>query len=116
MDQQPACPTCAEVGLPREVPPGRIDAVATTSGLGSLIAAGRLREVRGDVPVSDMLDLASSDLKYTIVSFLECQDCHRTIFWGLCIRGDPILRYADPAEVERRSWEAVPPRARWARN
>jgi hypothetical protein len=62
-----------------------------------------------------MLDLAYSDLKYTIVSFLECRDCRRTIFWGLCIRGEPILRYAEPAEVERWSWDAVPPRARWAR-
>ena len=109
MDELHPCTTCVEIGLADGVRPRAIDAVATTSLLEDLISVGRLREVGGDVPVGDMLDLACSELKYTIVSFLECQECGRRIFWGLCIRGEPILRYAAPGEMEGRYWFDVDP-------
>jgi hypothetical protein len=67
------------------------------------------------VPLEDMLALAESDRKYTIVSFLECDACGRTWFWGLCIRGQPILKVVEPSAPASWRWEEVPARHLWAR-
>ena len=109
------CLTCepalvrADAGSPHDV-----DVVATTDALRSLVEEGRIRVKRGDVPLADMLDLLDSEQKYTIVSYLECLACGRTIFWGLCVRGAPVFRYVTAAEVSAHRWEEVPPRERWA--
>lgn len=108
------CKTCDSVGVPgvRALP---WDIEATTQALIQRVGEGGMRELRYDVALEDMLPLLESDLKYTIVSFVECLDCRRVLFWGLCIRGNPILRHADRAEIDRWPWSAVPPRQRWAR-
>ncbi|WP_396044213.1 hypothetical protein [Aeromicrobium sp. UC242_57] len=92
------------------------DIEATTGALIQRVDTGRMRELRGDVSLEDMTALLASDLKYTIVSFVECLDCGQVLFWGLCIRGNPILRHADRTEIDRWAWSAVPPRERWARS
>lgn len=109
------CDTCDTAGVPGSgAIPWDID--ATTGALIQRVSTGRMRELRGDVPLGDMTALLESDLKYTIVSFLECLDCGRVLFWGLCIRGNPILRHADRTEIDHSPWSAVPPRERWARS
>jgi hypothetical protein len=108
------CKTCDSAGVPGiGALPWDID--ATTEALIDRVSAGRMRELRHDVPLEDMIPLLESELKYTIVSYVECLDCGRVLFWGLCIRGNPILRHADRTEIDRRQWSAVPPRRRWAR-
>ncbi len=112
---EPGCATCDTAAV--ELPLGRrttLDPAATIEALSARVAAGRMRVLRGDVPLADMLPLASSDLKYTIASFLECLDCGRTRFWGLCIRGEPSYRVVDRRDVARWPWEPVPARERWA--
>lgn len=108
------CETCGSVGVPGV---GTLpwDIGATTAALMQRVNTGSMRIVRGDVSLEDMIPLLQSDLKYTIVSFVECLDCRRVLFWGLCIRGDPILRHAERSEIDRWRWDGVPPRERWAR-
>ena len=109
------CETCDSAGVPGV---GALpwDIGATTAALIQRVDSGRMRELRHDVPLEDMIALLESDLKYTIVSFVECLGCGRVLFWGLCIRGNPILRHADRTEIDRRQWDEVPPRQRWARS
>lgn len=109
------CPTCDTAGVADEARHGGIDIVATTDALIQRVDDGRMRVVRGDVPLTDMVALLESDMKYTIVTYLSCTDCERTVFWGLCIRGAPILKHVDASRPERHSWEPVPPRERWAK-
>ena len=52
-------------------PPHDIDVLATTDALISLVEEGRIQERRGDVALADVLDLLCSELKYTVVSYLE---------------------------------------------
>jgi hypothetical protein len=109
------CLTCESALVRADAdPPHDIDIVATTDALSSLVEAGRIREKRGDVPLADMLDLLHSEQKYTIVSYLDCLACGRTIFWGLCVRGAPVFRHVAAAEVSAHRWEDVPPREQWA--
>lgn len=77
------------------------------------VDVGRMREVACDVPLSDMVDLFAADVKYTIVSFLECLDCGRLLEWGLCIRGAPIFAHVDPSALEAVRWDEVPDRSKW---
>ena len=74
-----------------------------------------MRYLRGDVPLEDMLALAESDMKYTIVSYLECEECGQTRFWGLCIRGAQNYKVVDPKEPSTWPWDAVPPREQWSK-
>jgi hypothetical protein len=111
-----SCATCDTAVVHDDgKPPHDIDVTATSDALRDRVSDGRMLFLRGDVPLEDMLALAESDLKYTIVSFLACVDCGRTRFWGLCIRGAPIYRIAEPAEVSNWRWSPVPPREQWAR-
>lgn len=110
-----ACATCDSAGVPgRGTMPWDIE--ATTADLQARVSAGRMRELRGDVPLEDMLALLESELKYTVVTCLECLDCGRVLLWGLCIRGNPILEHVERSRVESRPWGTVPPRERWARD
>lgn len=108
------CETSDTAGVPGAgAIPWDID--ATTDALILRARAGTMRELRHDVPLEDMVPLLESDMKYTIVSFVECLDCGRVLFWGLCIRGAPILRHTDRSEIDRWQWGTVPPRELWAR-
>ncbi|OYN88871.1 hypothetical protein [Parenemella sanctibonifatiensis] len=107
------CTACGTVGVPSQGPiPWDVD--ATTAELADRVAAGRMRVLRGEVALTDMTALLESELKYTVASFLSCEECGRILFWGLSIRGNPILRHADLDEVERRPWQPIPPRESWA--
>lgn len=109
------CATC-DTALVRTTgtPPHDVDIMKTSGALEERIASGRMRYVRGDVPLADMLALAESDLKFTIVSFLACEECGRTRFWGLCIRGAPSYKVVDEDAPSRWPWDAVPSRQLWA--
>jgi len=109
------CPVCDTVVVRNALPPPHdIDVGGTTARILEELRGGRLRYVRGDVPVEDMIALAESELRYTIVSYLACERCGRTRFWGLCVRGAPIYREVDADAPSRWRWEPVPPRERWA--
>ena len=97
-------------------PPHDIAIQRTSEELQRRVNEGRMRFIHGDVPLGDMLALAMSDLKFTIISYLECLACGRTWFWGLCIRGAPIYRPVDANAPLQERWEEVPPRERWARD
>jgi len=105
------CETCDTVGVQGS---RGWAARATTDALIERVRSGRMREARYDVPLTDMIPLTESDLKYTIVNFLECLDCERILFWGLCIRGLPVLRHQDREAMDHYPFEPVPPREQWA--
>nr|WP_241249435.1 DUF6357 family protein [Agrococcus sp. KRD186] len=110
-----SCATCDSALVRSDgKPPYDIDIDATTQALQDRVAAGRMRAIVGDVPLADMIDLFASDMKYTIVSFLECLDCTRLLEWGLAIRGAAIFKHVDPAVLDRMRWSEVPPRLAWA--
>lgn len=97
------------------MPPHDVDVAKTIEALEERVDRGRMRYLRGDVPLEDMLALTASDLKYTIVSFLECEECGRTRFWGLCVRGAPSYKVVDADAPSTWPWDAVPSRALWTR-
>lgn len=74
-----------------------------------------MRVLRADVPLEDMIALAESELRYTIVCFLRCQTCHSTKFWGLYVRGRPSYRTLEDGAEKKWRREPVPPRSEWAR-
>jgi hypothetical protein len=96
-------------------PPHDIDIAGTSAALQEHVRSGRMTYVRGDVPLEDMLPLAESDMKFTIVSYLLCGECGRTRFWGLCIRGAPIFKAVEATAAAAWPWETVPARELWAR-
>lgn len=95
-------------------PPHDIDVQQTCNALKLRVERDQMRYVRTEVPIEDMPALAESDLKYTIVSYLECRQCERTWFWGLCIRGAPIFTPVDADDPAKHPWDPVPPRELWA--
>lgn len=82
-----------------------IDIGSTQRAIEQRIADGRFEVIRADVPVEQMLDELERDVMYTIVSYLTCTVSGETVFWGLCIRGDPIYQHVDPVEPFVRRWE-----------
>ncbi len=76
---------------------------------------GRRHVLRADVPLRDMMPLAESDLKYTIVLFAQCAACGTTWLYGLCIRDRPAYKPVEAGTEERWPWSPVPERERWAR-
>ncbi|TFD52933.1 hypothetical protein E3T55_05840 [Cryobacterium frigoriphilum] len=110
------CDTCEPAFIRTAAPPPHnVDVVGTINALASRVASGRMRYLRGDVPLMDMLDLARSELKFTIVSFMQCEDCGAVKFWGLCIRGAPIYKTVGAERPALYQWDPVPPRQSWAR-
>ncbi|KQM82056.1 hypothetical protein [Agromyces sp. Leaf222] len=109
------CATC-DTALVRNggTPPHDVDIAKTSEALQGRVESGRMRYLRGDVPLEDMLALAVSDLTYTIVSFLLCEACGRTRFWGLSIRGAPAYKVVDADAPSNWPWETVPSRPLWA--
>lgn len=109
-----ACATCDSALVRSEGrPPYDIDMDATTEALQDRVADGRMRVVAGDVPLAAMIDLFAADMKYTIVSFLECLDCTRLLQWGLAIRGAAIFKHVEPSVLDRMRWSEVPSRLAW---
>ena len=110
------CPVCDTAVVRNDVPPPHdIDVARTTAALQDRVRDGRMSYLRGDVALEDMLALAESDMKYTIVSFLSCEACGRTRFWGLCIRGAPIYKVVEADKPSTWPWDAVPARELWAK-
>lgn len=109
------CATC-DTALVRNAgtPPHDVEVAKTSEALKERVESGRMRYLRGDVPLEDMLALAESDMKYTIVSFLVCEECGRTRFWGLCIRGAPSFKVVDVDAPSKWPWDPVPDRLLWA--
>lgn len=116
MPKASPCPVCDEVVVRSSNAAragGPISIPDTIQALLCLIAADKMRLLRADVPLEDMLALAGSELRYTIVCFLECQRCRATKFWNLCIRGEPLYRTCEPGAEKDWPWEPVPPRSEW---
>lgn len=111
----PSCAVC-DTALVRGDgrPPHDVDIERTSHALQERVQGGHMTFLRGDVALEDMLTLAASDAKYTIVAFLRCEECHRVRFWGLCIRGAPTYKIVDADAPARWPWEPVPPREIWA--
>ncbi|SDC17357.1 hypothetical protein [Nocardioides lianchengensis] len=97
------CPCCETVAV--GAPDGHLDLAATQANLEGRVADGRMRVLAADVPLEEMVDLLVADTKYTIVTFLGCLVCGRTIFWGLCIRGRPVYRHDSPDAPSTYRWE-----------
>lgn len=109
------CEVCDLVAVRRPDHGERVvDLEATQRRLGERLDDGRMRVLRADVPLDDMLRLARSDLKYTIVLFARCESCGTTWFHGLCIRGRPIHEPVEDGAEDTWPWEDVPPRELWA--
>ncbi|MGC0368192.1 hypothetical protein [Microbacterium sp. SLBN-111] len=112
----PDCEVCTTVPAYRDSYGERVlDIGLTEAHLGERLDDGRMRVLRGDVPLHDMVALAESDLKFTIVLFTQCEACRTTWFYGLCIRGQPIFKPDEPGAEYQWHWDEVPPRASWAR-
>jgi len=113
------CEVCdgAEVRRPSTWDPHvmLLDWNATTANVMRGLEAGQMTYVRFDVPVEDMSLLAQSELKYTIMTYLRCEVCGRDRAMGLCIRGEPIFRVAQPGDAEGWPWEKVPDESLWKR-
>ena len=96
-----ACSTCELRVAVSSRPHDGLQPRATAQALIDRVDSKRMELLRSDVPLADMVDLAESDLKYTIASYLRCRDCDATVFWGLCIRGEPVDREVPAADVRR---------------
>jgi hypothetical protein len=92
-----------------------LDIRTTEDRLAERLDAGQMRVLRGDVPLRDMLALAESDLKFTIVLFAKCEVCGTTWFYGLCIRGQPTYKPTRGGAENEWPWSEVPERELWAR-
>lgn len=120
-DSQPhgsACPVCDAVVVRNPRPAHSGDEIRVPETIRALVtatAAGDMHVLRADVPLHDMLALAESERKYTIVCFLACRSCHATKFWGLHIRGNPVYRTVARGSENSWNWQPVPPRRTWAR-
>jgi len=112
----PACEIC-ETAVIRNAGkrPYDIDALRTIEAVKLRVDSGQMRYVRADAPLEDMVALAESELTYTINSYLECRQCRRTWFWGLCIRGAPVYKPVEADAPAKHLWQVVPARERWAR-
>jgi hypothetical protein len=112
----PDCDVCTSVAAYRDSYGERVLDIRTTEDrLAERLDAGQMRVLRGDVPLRDMLALAESDLKFTIVLFAKCEVCGTTWFYGLCIRGQPTYKPTRGGAENEWPWSKVPERELWAR-
>lgn len=112
----PDCDVCTSVAEYRMSYGEReLDIPIAEDRLAERLDDGRMHVLRADVPLRDMVPLAESDLKYTIVLFAKCAACGTTWFYGLCIRGRPAYKPVEAGAEERWPWSPVPERERWAR-
>ena len=105
-NREESCPCCeAAVIYNNERPPHNINIKATCDEIIKRCASKEMSVIRGDCPLDLMLDLLAADTVYTIVQFLQCNVCGKTIFWGLCIRGAPIYKTVERHEADSWPWE-----------
>ncbi|MDF2047697.1 hypothetical protein P2P98_16160 [Microbacterium sp. Kw_RZR3] len=111
----PRCDVCTSVAVYRDFYGRRvIDIEPTEDRLAERLDDGRMSVLRADVPLRDMMPLARSDLKFTIVLFARCEVCGTTWSYGLCIRGQPMYKPVEAGAENAWSWDPVPERERWA--
>jgi len=104
MEKSQPCDCCESALIYNNEYPEYINIKATNDELIKRCNAGKMHVIRGDCPLEMMLSLLEADTVYTIVQFLHCNVCGKTIFWGLCIRGDPIFKIVERYEVEQWRW------------
>ncbi len=78
---------------------------ATCEALIERCTSGKMKVIRGDCPLEMMEKLLNSDPIYSIVQFIHCNICNRTIFWGLWSRGVPIYKVVEEKEIEQWPWK-----------
>jgi hypothetical protein len=111
----PHCDVCTSVAVYRDSYGRRvIDIAPTEDRLAEKLDDGRMRVLRADVPLRDMMPLARADLKFTIVLFARCEVCGTTWFYGLCIRGQPMYKAVEAGAEDTWPWDPVPERELWA--
>lgn len=107
MVEASSCPICDTVVVrnQRKFSSGsEIDIDGTIQAICARTERGDMRVLKADVPLRDMVALLESETKYMIVSFLACQHCLATKFWGLCTRGEPIYRACEPGAEDDWPW------------
>ena len=105
-DKTEYCSCCGSVVVYNNgEPPHNIHIQATNDAIIERVSSKRMSVIKGDCPLSEMVELLVSDTKYTIVQFLRCHECGNVIFWGLCIRGAPIYEVSDEESIQRWRWE-----------
>ena len=105
--QQPPPCLCCETAViyNNRTPPHNINIQATCDELIKRCSNGEMNVIRGDCPLEMMVGLLEADTVFTIVQFLHCTVCNKTIFWGLCVRGAPIYKVVERYEVDNWRWE-----------
>ena len=105
-DQPKSCPCCSTAVIYNDrTPPHNINIQATCDELIKRCSNGEMNVIRGDCPIEMMVGLFNTDTIYTIVQFLHCNACSKTIFWGLCVRGAPIYKAVERDKVDKWPWE-----------
>lgn len=78
---------------------------ATTDRLRERVAAGDMALLRADCPLEQTVAMLEAERKYTLNHYLRCLRCGRTVFYGLCIRGEPIYRHVEWDAPVTVAWE-----------
>ena len=105
MEKENTCSCCGSVVVYRDPQHNNIDIEATHKAIVKKVSEKSMVVIKGDCPLSEMLELLESDMKYTVVQFLRCDECKNVIFWGLCIRGKPIYKISDENSISKWPWE-----------
>ena len=100
------CTCCDTAVIYNDItPPHNINIRATCDELIKRCSNGDMYVIRGDCPLEMMVGLLEKETVYTLVQFLHCNKCDKTIFWGLCVRGVPIYKVVKEDEVDKWAWE-----------
>ncbi|MFC8192530.1 hypothetical protein ACFUMH_12820 [Cellulomonas sp. NPDC057328] len=99
--------TCDDLPVPAAFPDGStyLDPFRTTDRVLDAVRDGRMVLLRADCPLEETNRIFESDTRYTLMHFLRCTVCGRTVQYGLCIRGLPIYRHVHADEPVERRWE-----------
>ncbi|MEU4620939.1 hypothetical protein AB0G04_13300 [Actinoplanes sp. NPDC023801] len=82
-----------------------IDVDATTVRLLGHTRTGTMVLQRADCPLEQTGKILEAETRYTLRHYLRCRSCDRTVLYGLCIRGEPVFRDAEPDEPLTVPWE-----------
>ena len=82
-----------------------LDAFATLDRVRAAADAGQLRLLRADCPLELTEELVTREAKYSFVHFLECRDCGAFLFFGIHIRGTPILKTVPFENIDHWPWD-----------
>lgn len=58
------------------------------------LRAKNVSYLKGDCPLDDTIDHISNETRFAIIQNFLCT-CGTRIEWGVCIRGEPLLRLHD---------------------